>query len=276
LIRSALCDVDVSTSSTSSKSRSQPETRQKPSLPTEVLELIILLSAYLTSPPPTPSTKLLPTTTQWTSLPTHLPQLGSLLSSHLQTQALALARILSPTTNPSFLHRNIPKLETNICTTQQEISAKKLTLAARRSALVTKTTTILSNYHVATTLTIQHLEQSKHGSISRHIQTKSEFLALAAQQVNLDVKEKTLKGEKLVYTEEVKAALANYVREMRDGRERLGERKRGAERTLWGYGVGREDGGEKEKVMREIARVYGELCSEVREVGRDVERLSGR
>jgi len=33
---------------------------------------------------------------------------------------------------------------------------------------------------------------------------------------------------------------------------------------------------EKERVMREIARVYGEMVKEVREVGRDVERLKGR
>jgi hypothetical protein len=277
LIRSALCEVDISSAPhTSTKSRYQPETKQKPPLPTELLELILLLSSYLTTPLPASSTKLLTTTSQWTSLPTHLPKLGSLLSTHLQTQALALARILSPTTNPSFLHRNIPKLEPNILTTQKEISVKKLSLAARRSTLVTKTTTVLGNYHAATTLIIQHLEQSKHGAIARHIKCKSEFLALTAQQVNLDVKDKTLKGDRIVYTEEVKQALSNYVREMRDGRERLGERKRGAERTLWGYGVGREDSGEKEKVMREIARVYGELCREVREVGRDVERLRGR
>ena len=35
------------------------------------------------------------------------------------------------------------------------------------------------------------------------------------------------------------------------------------------------EGGE-EKVMREIAKVYGELQRELREVGKDVERLKGK
>jgi len=48
--------------------------------------------------------------------------------------------------------------------------------------------------------------------------------------------------------------------------------------VLWGYGVGRKGEGEssKEKVMKEVARVYGELVREIGEVGRDVERLKGR
>ena len=97
--------------------------------------------------------------------------------------------------------------------------------------------------------------------------------------MNYQVKEKAIKGEKMVYTDQVKNALQEYVRSLRDGRERLRERKKGAERVLWGYGVGRtdEEGGlEKEKVMREIARVYGELVKEGAEVRRDVERLKGR
>ena len=83
----------------------------------------------------------------------------------------------------------------------------------------------------------------------------------------------------MVYTPEVIEALGRYKENLRDARQRLSDRKRGAERALWGYGVGRraDDGGrEKEKVMREIARVYGELGKEVRDVGRDVERLRGK
>ena len=83
----------------------------------------------------------------------------------------------------------------------------------------------------------------------------------------------------MVYTEEVKSALGVYMANLRDGRERLNERRREAERVLWGYGVGRqeEDGrpSGKEKTMKEIARVYGELAKELSEVGKDVERLKG-
>lgn len=95
----------------------------------------------------------------------------------------------------------------------------------------------------------------------------------------MEAMEKKEKGERMVYTDEVREALGEYVRHLRDGRERLKERRKGAERVLLGYGVGREAEGEgagKEKVMREIARVYGELMREVGEVGKDVERLRGR
>lgn len=79
----------------------------------------------------------------------------------------------------------------------------------------------------------------------------------------------------MVYTEEVKNALETYVRHLRDARERLKEKRGDAERVLWGYGVGREEGA-KERVMRSIADKYRELMGELRDVGRDVERLRGR
>jgi hypothetical protein len=145
--------------------------------------------------------------------------------------------------------------------------------------LVSKTTTLLGLYHLATTLVILILEQSVHGSVSRHVKAHAELLSISAQSLQYQVKEKEMRGEKMVYTEQVKSALQEYVRNLRDGRERLRERKKGAERVLWGYGVGRteeEGGAEKEKVMREIARVYGEMVRELREVGRDVEKLKGR
>ncbi len=149
---------------------------------------------------------------------------------------------------------------------------------ARRTALVPKTTTLLGLYHLATTLVILILEQNVHGSISRHVKSRAELLSLSAQLLKYQAEEKAIRGDKLVYTDEVKTALQEYVRNLRDGRERLKERKKGAERVLWGYGVGRteEGGGEKEKIMKEIARVYGGLVKEVAEVGRDVERLRGR
>lgn len=79
----------------------------------------------------------------------------------------------------------------------------------------------------------------------------------------------------MVYTEEVTHALENYSRELRVGKERLKERRREAEGKLWGYGIGR-DSGDKEKVLKECARVYGELGRELRGVERDVQKLTGR
>jgi hypothetical protein len=137
---------------------------------------------------------------------------------------------------------------------------------------------VLREYQTATTLSIQILETSKHGSLSleRHYQTKITYLSHLLERVRLEADEKRVKGERMVYSEEVRRALGEYVRHLGDGRLRLKERREGAERVLWGYGVGREDGEGKERVMREVARVYGGLVREVGEVGRDVEKLRGR
>jgi hypothetical protein len=159
---------------------------------------------------------------------------------------------------------------------QLENDDAKASLRARRTALVEKTTIFLRTCHLAISLIIRILEQSKHGSVSRHIKTKAEYLNVVARTVELETREKGVRGNKMVYTEEVNGALQNYMRNLRDRRERFRERKADAERVLWGYGVGREEGNEKEKVMREIARVYSELGREFKEVGRDVERLKGK
>ncbi|OWP02408.1 hypothetical protein B2J93_3196 [Marssonina coronariae] len=283
LLKSALRNLDLSSptpSSTASKPARQSQTQAKPptTLPPELLELILLLSSRLSSNSISPAqSRLLESSTRWASLRLELPRIGSLVSTHLQTQALSLCRILTPSTNSSFLHRNIPKLLSSITTLQNEISSKRAELSDRRTALVTHTTTLLTLYHLGTALAIRILEQTAHGALSRHIKARSEFLGLKAQQVLCQAGEKRAQGERMVYTEEVQNALVNYVRELRVGMERGRERRRMAERTLWGYGVGRGDEGEgKERVLKSVARAYGELIKEVEEVGRDVERLRGR
>jgi hypothetical protein len=136
---------------------------------------------------------------------------------------------------------------------------------------------VLGITHLATVLIIQILEQNKHGAVARHVKSKAEWLGLSARQLALEAKDKGARAERAVYTDGVRDALENYVRNLRNARDRLGEREREAKKLLWGYGVGREDGdSEKEKVMREIAKVYGELVREVREVGRDVAKLKGK
>jgi hypothetical protein len=288
LLKSTLSNLDLSPqpsstpiASTSATSKLKPPTARQTTftpLPTPLIELILLLSSYLNTHSLSPQCqKLLESTTQWASLQASLPQICALVSSHLQTQALALARIHSPTTNASYLHRSISKLSPAIESQLLALAQDKDTQAARRLGLVGKTVTLLSLHHLAITLCILHLEQSKHGLLSRHIKARTELLSLSAQQIECEAKEKRAKGERYLYTDEVKSALEEYMRTLRDGRDRLRERRSQAERELWGYGVGREGGsGDKEKIMKEIARAYKELQREIREVSRDVERLRGR
>lgn len=267
-------NLDISTPTAKSSSNNN---KPKASLPPELVEQILLLSSHLNTPRlEASSERLLESTEQWDSLPHNIPQIASLLSSHIQTRALLLARILSPTTNPSYLHRTIPKLCTTTTSTRHQINSKKEELAARRNALVTQTLQVLEQYQQATSLTISHLELTTHGALSRHLKAKSEYLALQALSMSLLVKEKETKARKMVYTEQVQEALTNYLQHLRIERERLSERGRDAERVLWSYGVGRDGGGEKEKVMKEVARMYGKLKSEMKGVQRDVARLRGK
>ena len=85
----------------------------------------------------------------------------------------------------------------------------------------------------------------------------------------------------MVYTPEVRQALLIYGENLRDGRARLGMRGRDAERVLRGYGVGweeddDEEGKQQERTMKEIARVWAEMESQVEGVRRDIERLTGK
>ncbi|KAH8811550.1 hypothetical protein F5884DRAFT_782538 [Xylogone sp. PMI_703] len=276
-LKDALSSIDLSSGSTAAKSKSSSKTQQQHTpLPEELVQLIILLSARLSTPNVPPSSlTILESTEPYASLSQYLPIISSLISQHLQAQALALARILSPTTNSSFIHRTIPKLAQNTKAQQDSIAVQKADLAIRRNALVGKATTVLSLYHVATTMIIGSLEQVKHGVVARNARTRAEFLTTSARLEEHNAKSMELTARKTVYTDDLNEALINYMENLRDGQERLAQRKKVAERELWGYGVGR-DAGDKEKLMREIARAYKELNKEIKEVSRDVERLQGR
>ncbi|RAL64440.1 hypothetical protein DID88_001916 [Monilinia fructigena] len=257
---------------------SQPAPPRKAAeLPEELVELIILLTTKLSLPPGSISKAdvvLLESSPTYHSLSTHLPQLCNIISTNLHNTALSLSRILNPTTNSSFLHRQIPTLLPTVITLQSSLLSDSHALALSRTAVVNSTTQLLNLYHHATTLIIQHLERSKHGPLTRHTTTKISLLSLQSRTLSHELQLKYLQGEKIIYDERTTEALQNYLRELRGGRERLKERVKLKERDLWGYGVGREDGG-KERVMREIARVFRELSGEIEEVKRDVERLRG-
>lgn len=99
------------------------------------------------------------------------------------------------------------------------------------------------------------------------------MLALSCASTAAEVEQKSRVGEGLVYGPKAVKALGAYGEHLRDGRVRMEGRRGGAERELARYGVGRDGG--KERVMREIARVWGEMEGEVEEVRGDIGRLRG-
>ncbi len=74
-----------------------------------------------------------------------------------------------------------------------------------------------------------------------------------------------------------------YGENLRDQRARLVMRRRDAERVLAGYGVAQEEDEDededrkmRERTMKEIARVWGEMENQLEGVRRDIGRLSGQ
>ncbi|OBT85541.1 hypothetical protein VE02_05376 [Pseudogymnoascus sp. 03VT05] len=233
-------------------------------LPAELTELIILLTLSLRSPTPLP----LP------NQPTNLHPLALLLSTHLTAHALPLTRLLNPHTNPSFLHRQIPTLASSVLALREQITSLRLRLATSRTEVANLTVRLLGIYTAQAAAVIRVLEQTTHGSLSRHSRAHAEFLSLSCCTTALESQQKCRTAENLVYGPEATRALKVYSEHLRDGRVRMEGRRGGAERELGRYGWGREGG--KERVMREIARVWGEMEGEGEEVRGDIGRLRGR
>lgn len=104
------------------------------------------------------------------------------------------------------------------------------------------------------------------------------MLPLTAEESSLRAKLNLDVLEKEVYSPEVRGALGNYSRHLRDARARLEGKIRELAIALEAYGVDVGKGGDegREKMYREMARVYGEMRRQVKEVEGDLERLKGK
>jgi hypothetical protein len=76
-----------------------------------------------------------------------------------------------------------------------------------------------------------------------------------------------------VYDKQAIQALRTYGAHLRDARVRTEERVRGLKAELGEYGVGVEGGEGKERVMREMARVYGQMGRQMQDTKGDLDRL---
>lgn len=246
-------------------------------LPTELIDLTILLSLHL-SALHSSHTSLEPSAaTMHTLLSTrsHSQQLSTHLSAHLKSHALALSRILNPQTNSSFLHRQIPHLQKAITALQARLESQRRAQQVQRMALVPLATSLLARYDAGMTTCIRVLE-TRHGQVAREQTVRAELWGTEAKIMAVQAEVVRGKVREGLYTPEVCSALRAYADHLRDGRERLAQREREARRELARYGVGqdgKDSGMSREKIMREVARVYGEMVKEVEEVRRDIERL---
>lgn len=253
--------------------RSQPtQPAQQPSIPPPLLDLIILLPDFLSpssSSIPPSSLPLLLSSPPFSQLPSHLPLLSSLLSGALHSQALSLTRLALPSTNPSFLHRSVPSLPTHISTLLDGISSRKASLTKSRLAVASRTSLLLSDQVILLTRLVKSLE-GKHGPVARSLEYRAAEAGLEAEKQSLEVGATLQNVKREVYSPEVVQALTNYAGHLRDARGRIAEKIRGLELELEGYEAG---GKEKQRKMREMARVWREMSGRVEEARGDLERL---
>ncbi|KAL2112587.1 hypothetical protein VUR80DRAFT_7200 [Thermomyces stellatus] len=256
----------------SSISRAPP----KEGLPDPLLDLLFLLPPLLAGP--IPDSALLLSSPPFLSLPELLPELAHLVSQSLRTSALALARIANPTTNPSYLHRSIPNLPqslSKLVDTTQTLSQK--TIPSSRLAATSSLVPLL-NAHVKALSRLIHALEGKLASPQRDLLLRAQMLPLAAEESSLRAKLNLDGLEKEVYSPEVRGALGNYRRHLRDATARLEAKIRELAIALEAYGIDVGKGGDegRAKMYREMARVYGDMKKQVKEVEGDLERLKGK
>ncbi|KAI9739489.1 MAG: hypothetical protein M1818_005177 [Claussenomyces sp. TS43310] len=282
ILRTALSSLPLATphADTSSATNETPQ----PELGPDLIELAILLTLTLqaasghqrAAASPSPSQTLL---LEWAllreRLPAHLAQLGALVSAQLGAQALPLARILAPSTNASYLHRQILEMPRRVAALQARRAEREAALQTARLALVPRVQHLWARYRLAMILCIQILERTVHGQVARSAKVRSELLALEVRTKAAEASILLPRVRDALYTPEVRGALRVYAEHLRDGRARLNQREKEARRELERYGVGRDDNRNKDKIMHEVARVYGEMGREVEGVREDLERLKG-
>lgn len=246
--------------------------------PPEILDLLLLLSPLLSNAntmPPSSLTLLL-SRPPFSDLNAHFPALTATLSSTLTRQASTLARVINPHTNPSYIHRSIPALATSTTALQTSVSNTSLALSLSRQRATYDLTTHLSRHAQALAALIRILE-SKHGPSARSAELRAADAGLETQAWALAAEALLWDVRRTVYPPEARRALTNYRRHLVDARMRLTDAIRVREAELEDYGVvaveGHEGDENKERTMREMARVWREMEARLDEVKGDLHRL---
>ncbi|EPE03070.1 hypothetical protein F503_08684 [Ophiostoma piceae UAMH 11346] len=277
-----------------------PPARAPVDLPPDLLDLLLLLpplinlsssssSSASPSPPPVSADdiQLLLESPPFTSLPDHLPRLASLVSDTLQSSALSLARVLNPSTNPSYLHRTVAGLPAQAAQLQNNVAAVHAQLVAARHATSSSLIDLLEQQASALSTLLRVIEAKQGGPIARSLELRASEVAVDAQILGtLETPQAVASAYKAVYSPEANAALQNYAAHLQDSKMRLQEVLKERKALLREYGVDVDaveaeaesqpqshTTDDKSRAMREMARVYREMGQQVQEVKGDLARL---
>jgi hypothetical protein len=199
-----------------------------------------------------------------------LPELTSLLSANLHSSALSLARLTHANTPPASLHRHIPALPQDLAELKEELASAQSRLLETRIRTTNALASLLQRHVEALTLLVRTVE-AKHGAVANSLDLRAQEVTLKAQRTEAEAGRSLETLHKEMFSLEAVSALANYGAHLRDAKIRGAERVRNLQRELDDYGVGGR--GDKEMVMREMARAHEEIGRQVDEVTKDLERL---
>ena len=245
------------------------------------------MAAADSRPLPQASLALLLSGPPFSELPELLPQLSPLVAGALQASAVQLARTANPSTNPSYIHRAIPGLPAHVAALSAAVADQKAALTTARLAAGTSLVSILGRHSAAVAGLVRALE-AKHGAVARSLELRAGDVALAAGRQAREAEMALWSARRDTYTPEARAALRNYAKHLRDSKLRVGESIRTLRAELAAYGAaaakggdggeGREAAGDRsrERMMREMARVYRDVNRQIEEARRDLDRLGMR
>ncbi|KAI1861853.1 hypothetical protein JX265_009356 [Neoarthrinium moseri] len=253
-------------------------------LPPELVDLILLLPAFIDQAQTTSGAdlELLLSTPPFSDLPALLPQFTPIISSHLTSQASTLARVINPSTNPSFIHRSIPQLLPSTQALLATLSERRSALTSSRLSTTSNLVAHLNQHTEALVLLLRALE-AKHGPSAHSTALRASEANLEAQLWATSLSLLLWETRATIYPPESQVALKNYRRHLRDAQMQLENKMRTREQELGEYGVhvSIEEGGlgigkadeARERTFREMARVWREMEGRLKEIRRDLKRL---
>ena len=224
-------------------------------LPPELKDLVILIIARSsTTPQDQISASLLPNE----DLPTNPANLGPSLSPHLIDTAEQLTRIaLQQSGNCPFenLVSSIKELRKQLLNAEGNLRTRQLALAtSARELLITQSEINSTAIHI--------LETTKYSSIPRAKIAQASYLTTVAESAEAKLRLQLLEAEILIYSPEVKEAIANYKAHLGVVKSRFDERVHSARVVLEEFERAggeelREIAAEKKRVRREGERIRG-------------------
>ncbi|RCI14142.1 hypothetical protein L249_6054 [Ophiocordyceps polyrhachis-furcata BCC 54312] len=248
--------------------------QQRSSLPEPLLELLLLLPPLLAHEQPlaSESTDMLLSSRPLSDWETLLPDVASLTSSSLHSTALNLARVFHPTTNASYLHRQIPRLPEHYTTIRTDLVAAKRSLVKSRMRILAALGRLLGCYSQSLVHLVRSLE-AKHGVVARSLELRASDVCLRAQRTDVEASGAVHEINRDLYPPQAIDALHNYAECLKDSKLRVADRVRQLRADLGEYGVGVAGCEDKEKMFTEMAVVYRDLSGQIADVKSRLECL---